>query len=256
MAVEAAGGARGVAAGNVVDQARQAKGTLYLVGTPVGNLEDISARVARILAEADVIAAEDPRHTRGLLTHLGLKTPLISYNQHSDEARTAEICRRVAQGEQVAVVTDAGMPGISDPGWRLAAAASAQNLPVVPVPGPSALTLALAGSGLPTASFVFDGFLPRRPGQRRRRLAELGALGVTIVFYESPHRVIDALRDVGAAFGDTVPVAVGRELTKLHEEFLRGQAREVADLLELRRSGEKRLRGEFTVVVGWGERKR
>lgn len=248
--------ARAMEEANVAEGHEQPTGTLYLVGTPVGNLEDLSARATRILGQADLIVAEDPRHTRRLLAHLGLRKPLLSYKQQSDAGRIDEICRRVEAGERVAVVTDAGMPAISDPGWQLVAEATARGLAVIPVPGPSALTLALAGSGLPTASFVFDGFLPRRPGQRRRRIEELAALGVTMVFYESPYRVIETLYDVAEVLGAEVPVAVGRELTKVHEEFLRGRVGEVAARLESRQAGDGRLRGEFTVVVGWGRRKR
>lgn len=229
-------------------------GTLYLVGTPVGNLEDLAARAGRILAEVDVVAAEDTRHTRKLLSHLGLHKPLVSYHQHSGADRARGLLDRLEAGQDVAVVTDAGMPGISDPGTALVAAAVARSIPVVPVPGPAALVLALAASGLPTASFIFDGFLPRKPGPRRRRLAELGEAGVTIVFYESPYRVAEALGDVATALEDP-PVAVGRELTKLHEEFLRGKASEVAAELQARKARDGRLLGEFTVVVGCGLRK-
>ncbi len=225
-----------------------APGTLYLVGTPVGNLEDLSLRAIRILGEVDVIAAEDTRHTRKLLSHLGLHTPLISYHQHSGPGREAEIGRRLEAGESVALVTDAGMPGVSDPGWRLVSRVVEQGIPVSPIPGPSALTLALAGSGLPTASFIFDGFLPRRPGPRRRRLEALCQVGATVVIYESPHRVLATLRDVEGVFDDP-PVAVGRELTKVYEEFLRGKASEVADELEARVTRDGRLRGEFTLVI-------
>jgi len=228
---------------------------LYLLGTPVGNLEDLSHRVERLLGEVDLIAAEDTRQTRKLLNHLGLRTRLTTYNQHSPPQRVEEICRRVQAGQNVALVTDAGMPAVSDPGWRLVREAVSRGLEVVPVPGPTALTLALAGSGLPTATFVFDGFLPRRRGPRRRRLAELGRLGVTIVVYESPHRVIDALGDIAEVFGD-VKVAVGRELTKVYEEFLRGEVGRVKAELEARREQDGRLRGEFTLVIGVGSRER
>ncbi|MEW6033096.1 MAG: 16S rRNA (cytidine(1402)-2'-O)-methyltransferase [Bacillota bacterium] len=228
-------------------------GTLYLVGTPVGNLEDLSPRAARLLGEVSLVAAEDTRRTRQLLTHLGLRTPLLSYHQHSGDARVEEICRRLESGEDVALVTDAGMPAVSDPGWRLVATAVARGLTVSPVPGPTALILALAGSGLPTASFVFDGFPPRRPGPRRRRLETLRDIGATVVLYESPHRIIATLRDVAAVFGDA-PVVVGRELTKLHEEFLRGTASEIAAELEARARRDGRPKGEFTLVIGRGRK--
>lgn len=229
-------------------------GTLYLVGTPVGNLEDISARAARILGEVDLVAAEDTRHTRKLLAHVGVRTPLVSYHQHSGEGRAEVIFRRLGAGLDVALVTDAGMPGVSDPGTALVAEAVTRGIPVVPVPGPAAFVLALAASGLPTASFIFDGFPPRKSGPRRRRLAALGEAGVTIVIYESPYRVIATLQDVAAALDDPA-VAVGRELTKLHEEFLRGPASEVAAELRARQARDGRLLGEFTVVIGHGRRR-
>ncbi len=222
------------------------------MGTPVGNLEDLSARAVRLLGEVDVIAAEDTRHTRKLLAHLGLHTPLVSYHQHSPRSRADELCRRLLSGENVALVTNAGMPGVSDPGSALVAEAVSRGITVCPVPGPAALVLALAGSGLPTASFIFDGFLPRKPGPRRRRLAALAEAGVTIVIYESPHRVTALLADVAAVLGDP-PVVVAREMTKLHEEFLRGKASEVSAQLRAREQ-TGRLLGEFTVVIGVGRR--
>ncbi len=224
-------------------------GTLYLVGTPIGNLEDLAARAGRVLAEVDLVAAEDTRQARKLLSHLGLHKPLVSYHQHSGAGRVEEICRHLEAGESVAVVSDAGMPGVSDPGTALVSKVVERGLPVVPVPGPAALILALAGSGLPTGSFIFDGFLPRKPGPRRRRLVELGQTGVTIVLYESPYRVAQTLRDAAEALDDP-PVAVGRELTKLYEEFLRGKASDVARALEERAARDGRLLGEFTLVIG------
>ncbi len=231
-------------------------GTLYLIATPIGNLEDMGARAARLLGEVDLIAAEDTRQTRKLLAHLGVRAPMISYHAHSGEGRSEEILDRVAAGRNVAVVSDAGMPGISDPGAALVAKAVRRGLAVSPIPGPSALVLALAGSGLKTGSFIFDGFLPRRSGPRRRRLEELSRPGVTIVVYESPHRVVATLNDVAAALGDP-EVAVARELTKVYEEFLRGKASEVAAQLEARTwGGPGRPKGEFTVVIGVGDRPR
>lgn len=218
------------------------------MATPIGNLEDVSARVVRLLGEADVIAAEDTRQTRKLLSHLGLHTPLVSYHQHSGPSRAAELLRRLEDGEEVALVSDAGTPAISDPGWSLVSLAVERGIRVSPVPGPSALILALCGSGLPTSSFIFEGFLPRRPGPRRRRLSELSSSGVTLVFYESPHRILDALEDVAETLGDP-PVAVARELTKVHEEFLRGKASEVLGELRARAARDGRPLGEFTVVV-------
>lgn len=238
-----------------MSEATRGQGVLYLVGTPIGNLEDLSARAIRVLAEADIVAAEDTRQARKLLSHLELRKPLTSYHQHSGQGRTAELLRYLKAGRKVALVTDAGMPGVSDPGVALVAEAVASGIPVTPVPGPAALILALAGSGLPTASFVFDGFLPRKPGPRRRRLETLGLVGVTIVIYESPHRVVVTLKDVAEALGDPL-VAVGRELTKLHEEFLRGKASEIAGLLETRETRDGKLLGEFTVVIASGRRSR
>lgn len=245
-------GKAGAGAGAEAGTAPAEPGTLYLVGTPVGNLEDLTLRAIRLLGEVDLVAAEDTRQTRKLLSHLDLHTPLVSYHQHSGPGRAAELCRRIEEGASVAVVSDAGMPGISDPGSALVSLVVSRGIRVVPVPGATALALALAASGLPTGSFVFDGFLPRRPGPRRRRLERLGEAGVTIVVYESPYRVVETLRDVAAVLSDP-PVAVGRELTKVHEEFLRGRASEVAAGLEARAAREGRLKGEFTVVIGNGE---
>jgi len=229
-------------------------GTLFLLGTPVGNLEDLSARAIRLLSEVDLVAAEDTRHTRKLLTHLGLHPRLVSHHQHSRPDRVSKLLEQLEAGAKVALVTDAGMPGVSDPGWTLVAAAVERGISVVPVPGACALVLALAGSGLPTGSFVFDGFLPRKPGPRRRRLETLAAAGMTIVVYESPHRVIATLQDVAQSLDDP-PVAVGRELTKVHEEFLRGKASEVAQTLSERAGKDGRPLGEFTVVIGAGGEK-
>jgi 16S rRNA (cytidine1402-2'-O)-methyltransferase len=238
-----------------VSEGAGSPGVLFLVGTPIGNLEDLSARAVRVLGEVDIVAAEDTRQARKLLSHLGLRKPLLSYHQHSKQERASELLKRLQGGQNVALVSDAGMPGVSDPGVALVAEAIALGISVTPVPGPAALVMALAGSGLPTASFVFDGFLPRKPGPRRRRLEDLALIGVTVVIYESPYRVVATLRDVAAVMEDP-EVSVGRELTKRHEEFLRGRASEVAGCLEAREIQGGRLLGEFTVVIAGGGRRR
>lgn len=197
-------------------------GTLYLVATPIGNLEDITARALRVLREVSLIAAEDTRHTRGLLTHFDIHTPLTSYFEHNKTGKAEALLAALAAGD-VALVSDAGMPAISDPGYELVRAALAAGFPVVPIPGPSAVLTALAASGLPTDAFVYVGFLPRKEAERRRLLEALRAEPRTLVAFESPHRLLEALADVEAVLGDR-PVAVARELTKLFEEFFRGPA--------------------------------
>ncbi len=221
-------------------------GTLYIVATPIGNLEDITLRALRLLKEADLVAAEDTRHTRMLLTHFGIETPLIAYHQHSEAGRTDNLIRRMAEeGQTVALVTDAGTPGVSDPGVELVRAALAAHVPVVPIPGASAALCALVGSGLPPARFAFEGFLPRTKSSRRAKLAAL-AQGETrtLIFYESPQRIAETLSEMAAAFGPERPAAVGRELTKKFEEFVRGTLAEVAAHFAAHAA-----RGEITVVV-------
>ena len=221
-------------------------GTLYIVATPIGNLEDITLRALRLLKEADLVAAEDTRHTRMLLTHFGIETPLIAYHQHSEAGRTDNLVRRMAEeGQTIALVTDAGTPGVSDPGVELVRAALAASVPVVPIPGASAALCALVGSGLPPARFAFEGFLPRTKSSRRAKLAAL-ALGETrtLIFYESPQRVAETLAEMAAAFGPERPAAVGRELTKKFEEFVRGTLAEVSAHFAAHAA-----RGEITVVV-------
>lgn len=220
-------------------------GTLYIVGTPIGNLEDITYRAVRVLKEAGLIACEDTRQTRKLLDHYGISRPLISYHEHNEQARAAELIDRLRQGENVAVVTDAGMPLVADPGYRVVKAAVDAGIKVEPVPGPSALLAALSASGLPTDSFHFGGFLPPRQGQRRKVLESIRTETATAVFYEAPHRLIEALDDIAVVLGSR-PVVVARELTKLHEEFLRGTAAEVREAL-LSRPGVK---GEITLLIG------
>ena len=223
-------------------------GTIYLVATPIGNLEDITLRALRVLREADLIACEDTRQTRKLLDHYEIRKPLVSYHEHNEAARAEELVEKAAAGSTIAVVTDAGMPGISDPGFRIVSRALARGVPVAPVPGAVAIEAALAASGLPTDAFRFGGFLPARQGQRRKALEALAAESATLVFYEAPHRIVDTLEDVIAVLGSR-PVVVARELTKVHEEFLRGRADEV--LAELRR--RPAVKGEITLLIGRGE---
>jgi 16S rRNA (cytidine1402-2'-O)-methyltransferase len=220
-------------------------GKLVVCGTPIGNLEDAPPRLARALAEADLIACEDTRQTRKLLTHLGVKTRMTSYHDVDERDRAQELADRVAGGLRLALVTDAGMPAVSDPGYHLVAACLDRGVEVEVVPGPSAVLAALVVSGLPTDRFCFEGFPPRRTGARDRRLAELAAEPRTMVFFEAPHRALATLAAMAAAFGDDRPCAVVRELTKVHEEVLRGSLAEVAERLQANRP-----RGELTLVVG------
>ena len=219
-------------------------GTLYLVATPIGNLEDITLRALRVLGEADLIACEDTRQTRRLLDHFGISKPMISYHEHNEAARAAELIAKLEAGANVVLVSDAGTPLISDPGYRAAAAAIAAGITVVPLPGASAMLTALAGSGLATGEFRFCGFLPARPGQRRQRLADL-ADDCTLIFYEAPHRILETLEDVADVMPSR-PVVVARELTKIHEEFLRGAASEIRAQLASRPS----VKGEITLLLG------
>lgn len=219
-------------------------GHIALVGTPIGNLEDITLRAVRILREADVIACEDTLHTLRLLNHLVLSKPLVSYHDHNESERAVELVARAQAGERVAVVSDAGMPGISDPGYRVVGAALAAGVPVIPVPGPTAAATALAASGLPTDAYRFCGFPPVKSGARRALLASLADEKATLVFYEGPHRLTAFLDDLEAELGAR-EIVVARELTKLHEEFVRGTAGEVRDFL---RANDK-VRGEICVLV-------
>jgi 16S rRNA (cytidine1402-2'-O)-methyltransferase len=222
-------------------------GTLYLVATPIGNLEDITLRALRVLKEVSLIAAEDTRTTRKLLARYEISTPLVSFHEHSPPARLAELLQALGQGD-VAVVSEAGMPGISDPGYRLVQEALAAGFPVVPIPGPSAVTTALAASGLPADRFVFLGFLPARASARRKTLADTASLPYTLVCFEAPHRLLETLEDALEILGDR-RLAVARELTKVHEEFWRGT---LSQALEHFRA--QAPRGEFTLVIaGAGE---
>lgn len=221
-------------------------GALFLVATPIGNLEDVTLRALRVLREVALIACEDTRRTRALLSHFDIHTPTTSYFEHNKLIRGPQLVRRLLTGESIALVTDAGTPGISDPGFMLVREARAAGVPVVPVPGPAALITALAASGLPADRFVFDGFLPVKPGRRVNRLRALRALETTIVFYESPYRIVAALEAVGEVFGE-VEVVVARELTKKFEEIV--AATPAAHVGRLRATEP---RGEFTVIVPAG----
>lgn len=219
------------------------KGTLYLCATPIGNLEDITLRVLRILREADLIAAEDTRHTRKLLSHYQIHTPLTSYHRHNRQKKGEYLLDLVSSGKNVALVSDAGMPGISDPGAELVSEAVKNGCAVIPVPGPSAAVTALVVSGLPTGSFVFVGFLPTARKARAEKLQELSRQRWTMVFYEAPHRIKETLALLLKALGNR-QAAAARELTKLHEEVIRGSLEELVDHFNL-----VEPRGEFTLVV-------
>jgi 16S rRNA (cytidine1402-2'-O)-methyltransferase len=222
-------------------------GCLYLVATPIGNLEDITMRAIRILKEADLIACEDTRQTQKLLHHYGIRKEMVSYHEHNELTRSPELVIELEQGAQIALVSDAGTPGISDPGHRLVTLCLRHHIPVVPIPGPSALVAALAASGLPTEEFLFVGFLPARAGARRKALDALKAESRTLIFYEAPHRVVETLADALEILGAR-PAVIAREVTKIHEEFLRGP---LAELLE---SARKRApRGEITLLLGPGD---
>jgi 16S rRNA (cytidine1402-2'-O)-methyltransferase len=224
-----------------------ASGKLFLVGTPIGNLEDITLRALSTLRSVDLIACEDTRHTQKLLDHFGIKAPRISYHEHNELTRAPELILKMEEGSAIALVTDAGMPGISDPGYRLVHLALRHRIPVIPVPGVTAVVTALAASGLPTDRFMFAGFLPARRTARMKSLSELAHIGGTLVFFEAPHRVLEMLKDALEFLGDR-PAALGRELTKLHEEFRRGPLSEI--LRSVQRTPPK---GEITIVVGPGE---
>jgi 16S rRNA (cytidine1402-2'-O)-methyltransferase len=219
---------------------------LYLVGTPIGNLEDITLRALRVLKEADLIACEDTRQTQKLLNHYGITTPTTSYHEHNEMTRAPELVVELEQGARVALVTDAGMPGISDPGYRLVSLAVRHHVPVVPIPGPAAFLAALVASGLPTDSFRFSGFLPAKRGERRQMLKSIQESPRTQVFYEAPHRVKEAVEDIVEELGAERQVVVAREVTKLHEEFLRGRAGEVLSVLTSR----PEIKGEITLLIG------
>ncbi len=229
---------------------------LYLVATPIGNLEDITLRALRVLRAADQIACEDTRQTQKLLNHFGIRNKTVSYHLHNEHGRAEELVTALRAGARLALVSDAGVPGIADPGETLVRAAVAAGVPVFPVPGANAALCALIASGLPAERFTFEGFLPAKAGQRRTRLEQLRAhllaaasdtpTPPTLIFYEAPHRILETLGDVAAVFGPEHPVALARELTKLHEEFLRGGAAEVLATLEARPA----VRGEMVLLLG------
>jgi 16S rRNA (cytidine1402-2'-O)-methyltransferase len=222
---------------------------LYLVATPIGNLEDITLRALRILRdEVAAIACEDTRQTQKLLEHFEIRKPLLSYHEHNEESRAAEIVNRLGHGESIAIVTDAGTPLISDPGYRVVEAAIAAGYPVIPLPGPSAALAALAASGLPTDKFRFIGFLPPKSHARRKAFEEMLTESCTVVAYESPHRILDSLADMDQILGAR-PISIGREITKLHEEFLRGTPADIRQILAQRDS----VKGEITVVIARSE---
>jgi len=224
-------------------------GTLYVVATPIGNLEDITFRAVRILKEADLVACDDTRHTAKLLQHYGIEKPTVSYHEHNEAARAEELVAKLEEGLNIAQVSDAGMPGISDPGYRVIKLAIEHGVKEVPIPGASALVAAVAASGLPTDSFQFLGFLPARSGERRTLLESVRHAQQTIVVYEAPHRIAETMKDIVELLGAERPVVLARELTKVHEEFIRGHASEI-----LQRVEKHELKGEMTLLIGKSER--
>ncbi|MDT7690260.1 MAG: rRNA (cytidine1402-2-O)-methyltransferase [Acidobacteriota bacterium] len=222
----------------------QTKGTLYLVATPIGNLEDVTRRALRVLAEADVVACEDTRRTRSLLEHFGIRARTLSYHEHNERERAEELALMIETGSTVALVSDAGTPAVNDPGYRLVRACITRGLAVVPVPGATAFVAALTASGLPTDEFYFGGFLPSRTHARRERLSSVRALRATLIFYETPHRLAHALADAREVLGEREAV-VARELTKLHEEIVRGRLSE----LVARFAVEGSARGEMVLII-------
>jgi len=223
---------------------RAMAGTLYIVSTPIGNLEDITHRALRTLREVDVIACEDTRHTRKLLNHFAIDVATISYHEHNERERADELCTMLAAGKNIALVSDAGTPIVSDPGFRVVNLAIEKGFRVVPIPGATAFVAALSASGLPSDQFLFAGFLPPRASARRARLEELRAIPATLIFYEAPHRIATALRDAVDILGNRQAV-VARELTKLHEEFVRGRLNELAEHF----SDRSCARGEIVLLI-------
>jgi 16S rRNA (cytidine1402-2'-O)-methyltransferase len=222
---------------------KTALGCLYLVGTPIGNLEDITLRALRILKEVDQIACEDTRHTQKLLNHYEIRKPLISYHEHNEMTRAPELLIALEQGAKIALVSDAGMPLVSDPGHRLVTLCLRHHVPVVPVPGPSAVLASLAASGLPNEEFLFLGFLPARTGERRRALERLRIEDRTIILYEAPHRITECVADAREVLGNR-NACIAREVTKLHEEFRRGKLSELFASLE-----DRPAKGEITLLI-------
>jgi 16S rRNA (cytidine1402-2'-O)-methyltransferase len=234
-----------MSAGDERDSDKTLAPGLYLVATPIGNLEDITLRALRVLRNVDRIACEDTRQTQKLLNHFEIHTPTVSYHMHNEGPRTEELTAELKSGARIAVVSDAGTPGIADPGGQIAAAAIAAGINVFPIPGPNAAISALIASGLPTDRFTFHGFLPAKAGQRKTALEELVRGEVTHVFYEAPHRILDTLADIESVFGVSQHVVIARELTKLHEEFLRGSVGELRSKLAARAS----VRGEIVLML-------
>jgi 16S rRNA (cytidine1402-2'-O)-methyltransferase len=218
-------------------------GSLYIVPTPIGNLEDITFRAVRVLKEVDLIAAEDTRHTQVLLNHYDIRTSVTSYHEHNERGKARELVELLRQGRSIALLSDAGTPMISDPGYRLVVEAIRAGVQVIPLPGPSAVTAALSAAGLPTDRFGFEGFLPAKKSERRSTLEALKKDTKTLIFYEAPHRLKETLADMAEIFGDR-EVAIGREISKVHEEFLRGALREILATVE-----QQTVRGEITLVV-------
>jgi 16S rRNA (cytidine1402-2'-O)-methyltransferase len=234
---------------STAEPTEQVKGTLYLVGTPIGNLEDITMRAIRILKEVDLIAAEDTRHTGKLLHYFQIKTPQISCHEHNEQQKIPDILAQLQSGKSIALVTDAGMPGISDPGYILVAACVAAGATVVPIPGVTALVTGLSASGLDTSRFVFEGFLPVKGAERESQLLALQTETRTTIFYESPHRLQRTLADLMATCGAARSIVLARELTKLHEEFWRGSLAEAIALYT-----QREPKGEYTVILAGAER--
>jgi 16S rRNA (cytidine1402-2'-O)-methyltransferase len=230
--------------------AKTTKGILAIVSTPIGNMEDITLRALRILKEVDLIAAEDTRRTGLLLKHFGIEKPLTSYFEGNELKKKEVILSRLKQGDRVALVSDAGTPGISDPGFRLIRAAIEDEIPVIPIPGPSAVITALSVSGLPTDAFLFKGFLPHKSKKRRDLLKKLEDARETLIFYESPHRISESLRDILEVLGDR-EIVLSRELTKVYEEVLRGKVSQILNQIRGRQ-----FRGEITLVVSGKTRKK
>ncbi|MBD2480858.1 MULTISPECIES: 16S rRNA (cytidine(1402)-2'-O)-methyltransferase [Planktothrix] len=219
-------------------------GTLYIVGTPIGNLEDITLRAIKILHSVDWIAAEDTRHTAKLLHHFDIKTPQLSYYEHNQHRRIPTLVESLRQGNAIALVTDAGMPGISDPGYELVKACIEAEIPVIPIPGVSASLTALSAAGLPTDRFVFEGFLPTKNKERQQRLTLLKTESRTLILYEAPHRLLETLQDLAQSLGSKRSIVIARELTKLHEEFWRGTLAEAVQYYQ-----DHNPKGELTLVI-------
>ena len=232
-----------------MEQGREKSGTLYVVATPIGNLEDITYRAVRILAEVDLVAAEDTRHSRKLLTHYGISTPLLSYHNHNEQQRLDKLLSRLESGEDVALISDAGTPCIADPGYRLISACRQAGLSVTPVPGPSALITALSAAGVSTDRFAFEGYLPQKAKARADLLKQLLGEQRTLVCYEAPHRLAATLKDILEIMGDSQPLVIARELTKLHEEFFRGTVTDAVN-----RFTAEPARGELVLILPPGER--